>query len=98
MIGYIFGAFFKQFTLSFTDIVNKNKGVAEKSPLINENNKVASKPQIFILLSIVPANFCCKDMSMHNRKDIGFEGGDKLLSLANSSPFIPFLRDSFVVN
>ena len=33
MIGYIFGASFKQFSLSFPD-VNKNKGVAETAPLI----------------------------------------------------------------
>ena len=33
MIRYIFGAYFKQFSLSFPD-VNKNKGVAETAPLI----------------------------------------------------------------
>ena len=33
MIGYIFGASFKQFSLSFPD-VNKNKGVAETAPLM----------------------------------------------------------------
>ena len=32
MIGYIFGAYFKQFSLSFPD-VNKDKGVAEMAPL-----------------------------------------------------------------
>ena len=39
----------------------------------------------------VAVNFYCKDMGVHNRKDIDFEGeGDRLLSLFNStsSPFI----------
>ena len=42
----------------------------------------------------VAGNFCCEDMSVHNRKDIAFEGeGDKLLPLAysTSSPFILLL-------
>ena len=42
----------------------------------------------------VAVNFCCKDMSVHKRKDIDFEGeGDRLLSLAysTSSPFILLL-------
>ena len=36
MIGYIFGAYFKQFSLSFPD-ENKNKGVTETAPLSNMN-------------------------------------------------------------
>ena len=35
MIRYIFGAYFKQFSLSFPD-VNKNKGVAETTPVIGK--------------------------------------------------------------
>ena len=37
MIGYIFGASFKQFSLSFPD-VNKNKGVTETAPLTSATN------------------------------------------------------------
>ena len=39
MIGYIFGAYFKQFSLLFPD-VNKDKGVADTAPLDNIMYKI----------------------------------------------------------
>ena len=64
MIKYIFGASFKQFSLSFPD-VNKNKGVAETAPLLY--NSVSEKheiPPLECYLTISPkvtllGNVCC---------------------------------------